>query len=65
MPIFSIRFSFTNDKVIYRKSAIVRAPNPESAKEKLATSMVRLNGKPYESFSVENISVSSFNFMFI
>lgn len=65
MPNFSIKFSFEKDKLKYYKTAIVRASSPEAAKDKLVSSLIRINGNVYAGFAFEKISVSSFNYIFV
>lgn len=60
MPIFFVKYSFTRNKIIYYKTAIVRACNSEAVKNKVVN-FYRDKYGVVELFVFDKISVSSYN----
>lgn len=64
MPIFSIKFSYTCNEVVYRKTAIVRASDPEVAKNKIVNFYISNHGSA-DSFVFDIVSLSKYNLVLV
>lgn len=64
MPIFSVKFSYTVNDVVYRKTAVVRATSPELAKDKIVRFYLSNHGSA-DSFSFEQVSLSNYNLILV
>lgn len=60
MANFSVKFSYTYNEVVYHKTAVVRASDPEAAKTKIVDFYLRHHGSA-ESFKFDKVSLSSYN----
>lgn len=64
MPNFSVNFSYICNDVVYRKSAVVRASDPDSAKTKIVRFYLSNHGSA-ESFSFEQVNLSNYNLILV
>ena len=65
MPNFSIKYSYSENGAVFRKTAIVRASSVDAAKDKLVRFLTHCDSCVYSDFKFDKISISSYNLILV